>query len=323
MTTGNAPWDATLTASEFHLISFFLAAAALAFLVGLVRAWVGREEAGARYRSAVSARIGVKAVAALSYIAMWIGLREGYDVSAAGYTPNFGAIEAFLPRYAGWAVSVPLLTIELLAVCTIAGLTVRRAMTVSVGGAFLMIFTGFIGAFIVDGGTSVSALLMWSAVSFVFYLIVNAVLIVSVRRSLPYLTKETSKLLTQATLVLLGGWLAFPLIASIQLFGDGGGWATTMQIAFCITDVVVKLGFGGLVHRIAKLRTAEDVRTGADVHTQAIWISSVKQSDAAMPPESYVDSRSMVHARRERPPSSSAIPLATTETTAENRAFED
>jgi len=323
MTSGHAPWDATLTASQYHLISFFVTAAALALLIGVVRAWVGREEVGARYRSAESARIGVKAVAALSYIALWIGLREGYDVSAAGYVPNFAAIDAFLPRYAGWAVTVPLLTIELLAVCTIAGLTVRRAMTVSVGGAFLMIFTGFIGTFVIDDGNSVDAMLMWGALSVVFYLIVNAVLIVAVRQSLPYLTGETSKLLKQATLLLLGGWLLFPVIASIQLFGESGGWVTTMQVAYCVVDVVVKLGFGALVHRIAKLRTAEDVRTGADVHPEAIWISSVKQSDAALPPESYVDSRSMVHTRRERPPSASAIPLATGETDPDSRVFED
>jgi hypothetical protein len=83
-----------------------------------------------------------------------------------------------------------------------------------------------------------------------------------------------------------------------------------MQIALCTTDVVVKIGFGGLIHRVAMLRTAEDVRAGVDVHPESIWISSVKQSDAGAAREVYLADGAAIHPRRGRPPSGAAIAAA-------------
>jgi hypothetical protein len=41
--------------------------------------------------------------------------------------------------------------------------------------------------------------------------------------------------------------------------GDhSAGWATTIQLSFTAADIVAKAGFGALIHKVAKLRTAED-----------------------------------------------------------------
>ncbi len=47
-------------------------------------------------------------------------------------------------------------------------------------------------------------------------------------------------------------------------------------------------------HRLETLRTAEDARAGLEVH-QAIWIASVKRSDAGMPVQVFLRPSSMVH----------------------------
>jgi len=303
-----APWNATLTQPEYLLSLYFLVIAALALFAGFLRTWTTRNEVGSRYRGAVVARLSITIVASLSYVLIVIEFLRGYDATGTGYRPNAEAILAFAPRYMDWSITVPLLTVELLAVCTLVGAAARRTQWLAGGGAFLMIFSGFLGAFILGGGEDTGQLLLWGAISCVFWIFTNVVLIRSVRSSAGHLTPEAARLLRQATFVLLGGWVIYPLVFLIQIFAFGGGWTTALQIVLCVTDVIVKIGFGGLIHRIAKLRTAEDVRAGDDVHPESIWISSVKLSDAGAPREVYLAEEAMIHPRRVRPPSSTAVP---------------
>ena len=307
---GTAPWDATLSHPEYLLTLYFLIIAALALFTGFLRTWTTRNEVGPRYRSAVVARLGVTIVASLSYLLIVIEFFRGYDATGAGYRPNDEAILAFAPRYMDWSITVPLLTVELLAVCVAVGASARRTQWMAGCGAFLMIFTGFLGAFIIGGGEDTAQLVLWGAISCVFWVFTTVVLIRSVRSSVTNLTAESATLLRQATALLLGGWAVYPLVYLIQIFGFSSGWTTTMQIALCATDVLVKIGFGGLIHRVAMLRTAEDVRAGVDVHPESIWISSVKQSDAGAAREVYLAEGAAIHPRRGRPPSNAAVAAA-------------
>src|SRR3978361_2116986 len=129
---------------------------------------------------------------------------------------------------------------------------------------------------------------------------------------MPTLPRESAGLLRRATVLLLSCWFVYPLVYLIPIFFSGGEWATVIQIAFCVTDLVVKIGFGTLLWRVAKLRTAEDVRAGNDMHPESIWISSVKQSDAGPPVEVHLAEGAAIHNRRVRPPTGSAVASATT-----------
>lgn len=280
-------------------------------LAGFVRAWVGQNEVGSRFRTATISRLSLLAVAAVSYVLLAIGFVNGYDRTDAGYVPNAEAVNAFMPRYMDWSVTVPLLCIELLAVCTLAGAAARRTQTMAVAAAFLMVFTGFLGAFVVGEGESLDALLIWGAVSAVFWVATNVVLIRAVRQSLPELTPDGARLLKRATVILLAGWVIYPIVYLIPIFGDGGAVTTTIQLMLCAADVVIKVGFGTVIHHVAKLRTAEDVRAGEDVHHEAIWISSEKQSDAGVAREVYLAEGASAHRHRARPPMTTAEQVST------------
>jgi bacteriorhodopsin len=298
------PWTATLTEGEHMLTYFFLVVAGLALFAGFLRASYTRSEIGARYQTASIARLGVKGVAALSYVLVLVNFSFAYDKTPAGWVPNDSAIYAFAPRYMEWAVTVPLLTVELLSVCVLAGAALRRTRGIAVAGSFGMIFCGFLGVFVSD---SITGLIGWGLVSAAFWVATNAVLIRAVRQSLSLLTPASAAVLKNATIVLLAGWVVYPLVYLIHFVGDGGVWATVMQVALCAADVLVKVGFGGLTHRLAKLRTAEDVRAGEDVHPEAIWISSEKQSDAGQAREVYLADDQIVHRRRVRPAEATAV----------------
>jgi bacteriorhodopsin len=302
----NAPWTTQLTQPEFLLTIYFLVIAGLALFAGFLRTWTTRNEIGSRYRSAVVSRLSVAGVATVSYVIIIVNFALAYRPANGGYSPGAGAILVFATRYMDWSVTVPLLALELLAVCALVGSRARRVQFVAMASAFLMIFTGYLGA-IVFGGDDVGQLVLWGAVSCVFYAITNLVLIRAIRTSLPLLTAEAARLLRGATVILLGGWIVYPLVYLIQIFGHGGAWATTMQIALCCADITVKIGFGGLIHRVAKLRTAEDVRIGEDVHHESIWISSVKQSDAGTAPEVFIAPAAVAHNPRPRPPMTAAV----------------
>ncbi|CAN5329813.1 hypothetical protein BH09ACT1_BH09ACT1_20230 [soil metagenome] len=280
--------------------------AALALLSGLIRTIVTRHEVGARYRPAVVARLTVTAIATLSYLLILISFSTGYHRVGSEFVPNPGALLTFATRYMDWSVTVPLLTIELLAICAIAGVAARRAQYLAMSFAFLMVFAGFVGAFLVDSST-IGPMLLWGAISSVFWFATVFVLVRAVRTSLASLTPASATTIRQATVLLLSSWVIYPVVYCIPFFVGGGAATTTIQVLLCAADVAVKIGFGGLTHHAAKLRTAEDVRAGDDVHHEAIWISSVKQSDAGSPREVYLAQGSAVHVTRVKPPTAAAV----------------
>lgn len=305
-----APWESSLSLAEHSLIFYFLALTGSALAFGLVRTWLTRGEVGARYRTAVVARVGIMLVAVLSYALMVLAFNSGYDRVGDEWIPNAQAIMTIAPRYVEWSIAVPLLAVELLAVTTLAGVRARQTNRAAVAGAFLMIFTGFLGAVVIGDGRSSAALIFWGSVSTVFWIFTTVILVRAISQTLPDLTREAAALLRTATIFLLSGWLVYPIVYLIQIFFAGGQWTATMQILLCTTDVVVKLGFGALIHRVAKLRTAEDVRAGVDIHGESIWISSIKLSDAGIPTIVYLPVGETIHQRRPKPTDSSATAAA-------------
>jgi len=306
-----APWNVELSESQHTLILYALTVGLMAFVAGFIRAGVTIREVGARYRTAVLARQGVLSSASVAYVAILIEFHRGYDLVGDAWVPNIGAVNTFALRYAEWTVSVPLIAVEVLAVCALAGVTMRRTRILAMACGFLMVFCGFIGAIIIGGGEDLFQLRIWGAFSALFWVLTNVILWRAATSSARSLTPEAGLLLRNAVLLLLAGWAVYPLVYSIPTFAWGGVWTTAMQVGLTIADLLLKLAFAGVIHRVAKLRTAEDVRAGDDVHPEAIWISSVKQSDAGAPREVYLADERMVHRRRAQPPLSEAVPMTT------------
>jgi hypothetical protein len=84
--------------------------------------------------------------------------------------------------------------------------------------------------------------------------------------------------------VLLSSFGIYPLVYAVPVFADvTPAWFTAMQVGYSAADVVAKVGFGVLVHKVAKLRTAEDVAAGVDTHPEPVWSSNVHKSDGVLP----------------------------------------
>lgn len=279
-----APWNATLTLAEHSIIVYALSVAGLALFAFFVKSWVSTNEVTGRYRSGVYAGMCITGIAFLSYVLLVLEFAIGYDRKGDSWVPNANAILSWAPRYFDWTVTVPLLVIELIAIATLAGAAARRLRAVGIAAAFLMTSTGFIGGVVIDSGTSMAALWTWGIISGVFMVILYVLVIyVVVKGGRDLKGTEAATTLRNAGILLIVTWMAYPIIFGLQGWGHGGAVITWMQVVLSVADIVAKVGYGAMIHKIAKLRSAEDVRAGVDTLPEALWISSEKLSDGTIP----------------------------------------
>lgn len=271
MSTVVAPWEDTLSSGEHSLIFYALVIAGLALLAYFLRAWTSREEVGVRYRGAVLASLCITAVAFVSYVVLVIKFDLGYDQAGDGsWIPNTDAIWSWAPRYMDWSITVPILMVELIAVSALSGATARRARFAGVVGAFAMIFTGYLGGVVIDDGKNLSALWIWGIISGVFMVLLYLLIIYTVIGSLSHMGLEARRSYRNAMILLIVVWFAYPIAFGLQGFASGGARTTTMQVLLSFADIAAKVGFGVLLHKVAKLRTAEDVVAGMDTHPESV-----------------------------------------------------
>lgn len=277
------PEIVTLTTGQHDLIFYSMVVAGLALFAMFVRTWNSTGEVAARYRPAVLASLSITGVATLAYVYLAVKFDQGYVYSGGVYRPTPESLATLVPRYMDWSVTVPLLMVEFLAVSALVGARARSMRAVLMVSAFLMVLTGYLGATVVGGGSSQSALLVWGVISSVFYLVLYVLMIRVLAASRGAMTGEAYASYRNAGILLLSVWGWYPLAYAIHSWLPGAGWTTTIQVGYCLADVVAKVGFGALIHKVAKLRTAEDVETGLLTHPEDVWVSSVKKSDGVQP----------------------------------------
>jgi bacteriorhodopsin len=147
-----------------------------------------------------------------------------------------------------------------------------------------MISTGFIGGVVIDSGTNMGALWLWGIISGVFMVILYFLVIyVVVKGGRDLKGTPAAATLRNAGILLIVTWMAYPIMFGLQGWGHGGAIITWMQVILSAADIVAKVGYGAMIHKIAKLRSAEDVRAGEDTLPEALWISSEKLSDGTLP----------------------------------------
>jgi len=270
---------------QYDLVFYALVAAGFALFAYFTYTWKTTSEIAPKYRPAVLAGLLVAAVAMLSYAVLAIKWDTGYDLVGDVYQPNAEARFALAPRYIDWTVTVPLLTAEFLAVTTVVGAKARSLRFTTMAAAFLMIITGYLGSQVVSQGRSVSGLVVWGIISTLFYVYLYVALIGALRSSMPELPPAAAVSLRNAAIVLLGTFGVYPLVYAIPVFVDvTPAWLVGIQLTYSAADVLAKVGFGVLIHKVAKLRTAADVDAGLTPHPEPVHVSQVQMSAAVLPP---------------------------------------
>lgn len=274
------PWTAVLTDGEHTLMLFAVVGAALALLATLVRVRFASTEVQGEFRTASLTANAVVAIALASYVLIIGSLLLGYHATKAGWVPAATAQYAWALRYADWAITVPLLIVELLAV-SLSRSAARRTAARRAGMvlAFAMILLGFVGAFVVDSGRSFQALALLGGLSALCFLGLAILILRTTLYSLPRMVLNARPAYRSAVLLLLTVWFAYPLVYGLQGTTSGGGWAVTGVVILSAADVVAKVGFSSLVHRTAVLqsRAEEDAspatsRRPRQPEADSLWV---------------------------------------------------
>ncbi|MEJ5944644.1 bacteriorhodopsin [Pseudokineococcus basanitobsidens] len=270
----------TFAAWQYQLVLYSFAVAMFALFAGAVYALATRSEISKRYRPASLASALICGVAFLAYALLVVQWLRGFTATDDGtsFVPDPGLAVTPL-RYMDWSVTVPLLAAELFAICTLARRTSAWTRFAALGSAFLMILTGYFGAITLGGGDPTTPLVVWGIVSTVFFVVLYVLLWRPYRAARAEVGAEAGTSLRNAVVLLFSVFGAYPLLYLVPLWAgdDSAGWAVTVQVLFSAADITAKVGFGVLVHKIAKLRTAEDARTEAarlpDLYPAEVWIS--------------------------------------------------
>lgn len=106
-----------------------------------------------------------------------------------------------------------------------------------------------------------------------------------------------------------------------EIFGSAGndgqrilwGLISTGFYVVSVTDVAAKVGFGVLIHKIAKMRTAEDMRKGEETHPEAVYVSHDKLAEPRPPHAAALDDGRVVAAGRDGDGHGKGVPSARTE----------
>lgn len=252
------PWTAVLTDGEHTLMLFAVTAAALALLATLVRVRFSSAEVQGEYRTASLTANAVVAIAFASYVLVLAALIAGYRRTPSGWVPTDFLSFAWSFRYADWAITVPLLVVEILAVSIV--FSRRRSWIRSLGMslAVVMILLGFLGAFVVGDGRDLGALILLGVLSALCFAALTALVVGVALRTLPRLPPVARSPYRAAVVVLLVAWFVYPIVYGLQGTTSGGGWAVTGVVALSVADVVAKVGFGSLIHRTGVLRSRAD-----------------------------------------------------------------
>ena len=252
------PWTAVLTDGQHTLMLFAVVAAALALLATLVRVRFSSGEVQGEYRTASLTANSVVAIALASYVLVVAALVAGYQRTPEGWAPNAFASFGWSFRYADWAITVPLLVVEALAVSIVFSRHRSWIRSAGMGLGFTMVLLGFLGAFVVGDGRDLGAIIALGVVSAVCFLALTGMIVAVALRTIPRLPPEARAPYRAAIVVLLVVWFVYPIVYGLQGTTSGGGWAVTGVVALSVADVVAKVGFGSLIHRTGVLRSRAD-----------------------------------------------------------------
>jgi len=228
-----------------------------------------------RYQSAVIISGLVTFIAAYHYFRIFNSWVEGYK-----YLPNHAGSDATLTsagtymnisdpsitgipfndayRYMDWLLTVPLLLLEILLVMKIPAAELNsKAWTLGLGSA-LMIVSGYYGELVVTGDLTPR----WGCwfLSMAFFLFIVYELMVGLSAATDAEDNEFVKeKIKNAQLMTVISWCTYPVVYLFPMLGMGGATSVvSVQLGYCVSDIISKCGVGLIIYQISKAKSDID-----------------------------------------------------------------
>merc|ERR1712086_1136490 len=161
-------------------------------------------------------------------------------------------------QYRHWLLTVPLLLLEILLVMKIPEAELNsKAWQLGLGSA-LMIVSGYYGELVITGDLTPR----WGCwfLSMAFFLFIVYELMVGLSAATDAEDNEFVKQKIQnAQLMTVISWCTYPVVYLFPMLGMGGATSVvSVQLGYCVSDIISKCGVGLIIYQISKAKGDSD-----------------------------------------------------------------
>ena len=246
--------DFNLTPTQYELVFNLLSLTVAAMFAAGLFFYGSRDQVDRRFRPALLVSSLVVFIAGYHYFRIFQSWGAAFVLEDGQYVPTAaGFNDAY--RYADWLITVPLLLVELVAVLALSKAEARGMLGKLVTASVLMIALGYPG----EVATGAAAKWMWWGAAMVPFAYILGVLFTKLGPAIGKETGEVQGLIRLARNVLLVTWLFYPVSFLAPVLGLGGPMGETLlQVGYTIADITAKAGFGLVIYKIARAKSATE-----------------------------------------------------------------
>jgi len=239
----------------YNVLSFSLASMMATTLFLWFRSFAVRDN----LRSAVLISGMVTFIAAYHYMRIFNSWVEGYRYSLGDADPALTGIpfnDAY--RYMDWLLTVPLLLIEILLVMRLSP-EEHESKSKSLGvSSALMIVSGYYGELVITGNLTPRWICWFISMVFFVFIVFELLVGLSAATNLEQEAVVKGKIKTAQVVTCLS-WCTYPVVYLFPMLGmDGAASVVSVQIGYCVSDIISKCGVGLLIYQISLAKTQKE-----------------------------------------------------------------
>jgi len=244
------------TEVQYQLVYHILVLGVGTMLAGLVYFMVTSRFVAPKYRVSSFLSAVVMVSAALILYNQQMSWAESFAWDGKAHVPMLEENFSNGFRYANWSIDVPCLLIQLLIVLNITGAKFRSTFVGFVVAGLLMIWTGYVGQFYET--SNITQLLIWGAISTVFYVYINYLIGMRIFKNLADMPKTARRVMKSVFWLLMISWVLYPLAYLAPWYAPSADGMVARQIMFTTADITSKVIYGVLLGYAAQVRSAAE-----------------------------------------------------------------
>jgi len=242
----------------YNTLSFSLAS----MMATTIYLWFRSFSVKDKFQSAVIISGLVTFIAAYHYMRIFNSWVEAYHFPEIGVTGNVSApVLTGIPfndayRYMDWLLTVPLLLLEILLVMDLTPEEhSSKAWALGVAAA-LMIVSGYYGELVVTGDLT-PRWICW-AISMAFFLYIVQELMVGLSAATNKESGPVAGKIRSAQIMTVISWCTYPVVYLFPMLGINAATSiVSIQLGYCVSDIISKCGVGLVIYQISKAKSAE------------------------------------------------------------------
>ena len=236
----------------YNMLSFCIASMVFSGLFFII----AKDRVAPQYRMSVILSTMVVGIAGYHYFRIFGSWEAAYVLEGGAYVAS-GTPFNDAYRYMDWLLTVPLLVVELLLLCSVAAEKKEGLIFNTVVATVLMLIFGYLGE--TSGGTSLSdSRGIYGFLSTIPFVYIVWVLWNEVTVAMADKEGHLKVLYRNIRLLLIFTWGYYPIVYMAPFIMDPGSALVNVQVGYTIADVAAKAGYGCLIYAIARAKSDAD-----------------------------------------------------------------